>query len=181
MIELPTLDLNELAAGAIPAITPALGAALAEAAGVCLESQEHSPGVALTIRGYRDGSYSLTWVPVSEQARSRAYNEQTRATEMGAAGIATLLAQRVTGYLVMEPSRIGTGFDYWLGELSGGNLEYRAGLEVSGIRRGSHVDIRTRMREKLQQASQSGDQRWETYAIVIEFGRPLAEVQKNDL
>ena len=41
------LDLRELAAGDIPAITAALGAALAEAGGVRLESQGHNPGVTL--------------------------------------------------------------------------------------------------------------------------------------
>ena len=181
MTGLPTLDLNELATGNIPALTPAMGAALAEAGGVCLESQGHSSGATLIVQGYQDGSYSLSWTPANEQARNRAYNEQERATEMGAAGIAILLAQRVTGYLALEPSRRGTGLDYWLGELSDGVIKYQAGLEVSGIRRGSEGYIRTRMREKLRQASQSGRQQWETYAIVVEFGRPLAEVQKNDL
>ena len=173
------LDLGELGRGNIPALTAAMGAALAEAGGVCLESQGHSPVATLTVRGYAEGSYILTWEPASEQARDRAYNEQERATEMGAAGIGVLLGQSITGYLALEPGRRGAGFDYWLGELSDGVPEYRAGLEVSGIRRGNAGQIRTRVREKLQQVRQSGRQRWATYVIVVEFSRPLAEAQRN--
>ena len=110
-----------------------------------------------------------------------AYNDKNRATETGAAGIATLLASKLTGYLVLEPSKGGTGFDYWLGEITDGGLEYLAGLEVSGIRRGADSTIEARMREKLQQASRSNRPGFATFVIVVEFGRPLAEVQKNDL
>ena len=177
----PTLDLNYLATGSVPAITPALGAFMAEAAGVCLESQGHNQGVTLEIQGWREASYSLRWTSVSNQANDLAYNDQVLATEMGASGIAALLASNLTGYLVLEPSRGGTGFDYWLGEVSDGALEYLAGLEVSGIRRGSASVVAARMREKLQQAGRSNRQGFETFAIVVEFGRPLAEVQKNDL
>ena len=53
------LDLNDLANGLIPAITPAIGAMLAEAAGVCLESQKHDQNVNLAISGYSDSSYFL--------------------------------------------------------------------------------------------------------------------------
>ena len=174
------LDLRELAAGNIPAITAALGAALVEAGGVCLESQGHNPGVVLTVRGYREGRYTLTWAPVSAQARSRAYNEQERATEMGAAGIAVLLAQRITGYAALEPCWRGTGFDYWLGDLAEGIPVYRVGLEISGIRAGSEGQIRARLREKRQQVEQGGHQQWATYVIVVEFSHPQAEAHRND-
>ena len=174
------LDLRELAAGNIPAITAALGAALAEAGGVCLESQGHNPGVVLTVRGHQEGSYALTWAPVSAQAQSRAYNEQERATEMGAAGIAVLLAQRITGYAALEPCWRGTGFDYWLGDLVAGIPVYRVGLEVSGIRQGSAGYLSARVREKQRQVEQGGRQPWATYVIVVEFSYPQAEAQRND-
>ena len=173
------LDLRELAAGNIPAITAALGAALAEAGGVCLESQGHNPGVTLTVRGYQEGRYALTWAPVSAQARSRAYNEQERATEMGAEGIAVLVVKAATGYEVIRRSRRGDGFDYWLGERGPREFIAQAGLEVSGIRAGSEGQLRARLREKRQQVAQGGRQQWATYVIVVEFSRPRAEVQEN--
>ena len=181
-LERDLLDLNDLSAGNIPAITPAMGAALAEAAAVCLESQTHGPGVRLSVRGYREGGYTLRWQPVSPQASNLAYNEAERATEAGALGIAILVAQAETGRVVMEPSRRGTGFDYWLGETSANGIVYTAGLEVSGIRRGDETVIRARVREKLRQANRRKRERpdLDIYVIVVEFGRPLAEVQRNE-
>ena len=176
------LDLNDLSVGNIPAITPAMGAALAEAAAVCLESQGRRAGVRLSVSGYREGGYTLRWQPVSPQGRDLAYNEAERATETGALSIAILVAQAETGYVVMEPSRRGTGFDYWLGETSGNGIVYTAGLEVSGIRRGDETVIRARVQEKLRQANRRKRERpdLDIYVIVVEFGRPLAEVQRNE-
>ena len=181
-MELALLNLNDLSVGNIPAITPAMGAALAEAGAVCLESQGHTAGVRLAVRGYRDGGYTLDWPAVSSQARDLAYNEAERATEVGALGIAILVAQAETGYAVMEPSRRGTGFDYWLGETSDDGIVYTAGLEVSGIRRGDETLIRARVREKLRQANRRQRERpdLEIHVIVIEFGHPLAEVHRNE-
>lgn len=170
------LDLRELGSGNIPALTAAMGMALAEAGGVCLESQGHSPGAALTVRGYTEGGYTLTWAAVSEQARDRAYNDAAKATEMGAEGIAVLIAKSVIGYEVIRRSWRGDGFDYWLGAWGETDFIAQAGLEVSGIRSGSDRQVRARVREKRLQANQGGQQQWATYVIVVEFSRPLAEV-----
>ena len=175
------LDLGELGRGNIPALTAAMGAVLAEAGGVCLESQGHSSGATLTVRGYADGSYTLTWAPVSEQARNLAYNDAAKATEMGAEGIAVLIARAVIGYEVIRRSRRGDGFDYWLGVWVETEFIAQAGLEVSGIRNGSDRQVRARVREKRSQAHQGGRQRWATYVIVVEFSQPLAEVNENAL
>ena len=50
------LDLNTLKDG-LPAITPAFGAALAEAGGVCLEDRGHSQGKELQVQGHADSSH----------------------------------------------------------------------------------------------------------------------------
>ena len=178
------LNLDDLGKGDIPAISPAFGKALAEAGGVCLESQGHSVGVRLIVRGYSDSSYALAWSPITEQSR-RSWNDPEYATEHGAVGIAVLIAKAETGYSVIEASRRGTGFDYWLGEqsvegeMSDESLVYKAGLEISGIRHGDDHIIRARVREKLQQANRPGYPQLEIYVIVVEFGRPLAEVEKK--
>lgn len=175
------LNLDDLGKGDIPAISPAFGKALAEAGGVCLESQGHSVGVQLIVRGYSDNSYALAWSPITEQSR-RSWNDPEYATEHGALGIAVLIAKAEIGYSVIEASRRGTGFDYWLGEkseMSDESLIYKAGLEISGIRHGDDHIIRARVREKLQQANRSGYPQLEIYVIVVEFGRPLAEVQEK--
>lgn len=96
------LDLNDLGNG-LPAITPHFGMILAEAGGICLESQGHVQGVQLCVRGYSNGSYPLAWPPITEQTR-RCWNDHEVATEHGAMGIAILLAQRMIGYTVIKRS-----------------------------------------------------------------------------
>ena len=169
------LDLNDLGHG-LPAITSFFGMALAEAAGVCLESQNHAQGVELCIRGYSNKSCLLAWPEVTEQTR-RCWNDPEEATEYGAVGIAVLLAPKVIGYTVIERSVRGTGFDYWMGEESN-HFEYKARLEISGIRKGNYRDVKARIRQKLIQTGRS-DGSLPTYVIVVEFGRPLAEVHEK--
>ena len=173
------LNLNDLGAGEIPAITPAVGNALAEAAGICLESQGHTPGVRLTVRGHSDNIHVLTWTPVAAQAHL-SWNDPNFATEKGAEGIALLVAKAEFGYSIIRQSWKGTGFDYWMGEASDEGFIDNAGLEISGIRNGDDPAIRARVREKLRQAGRSANPGLRTYVIVVEFGRPVAEVQENE-
>lgn len=169
------LDLNDLGHG-LPAITQYFGMALAEAAGVCLESQSHVQNVRLRIRGSINTSHSLAWPEVTEQTL-RCWNDEEVTTEHGAVGIAVLLVQREIGYTVIQRSRKGTGFDYWLGEESI-PFQNKARLEISGIRKGCDHDVKARIRQKLIQTGRS-DGSLPTYVIVVEFGRPLAEVQER--
>lgn len=171
------LNLDDLGTGRIPAISPAVGNALAEAGAICLESQDHQPGVSLSVRGYHEQAYPLTWQPATEQAR-RSWNSPDTATEKGAEAVAILIAKEVIGYSVIRQSRKGTGFDYWIGEESSEGFLDKAGLEISGIRRGEYNRVRARVRKKLRQADRS--RQLPTYAIVVEFGNPLAEVQRNE-
>ena len=169
------LDLNELDTDNIPGISPAKGNELAEAGAVCLESQGHTRGAYLTVRNGANNSYRLDWPPVTDQAR-RTWNDEEEATEDGAVGIAVLLASREIGYAVVLRSRKGTGFDYWLGE---GVLDFKARMEVSGIRNGNDSQVRARVQKKLRQMNRSNALGLPAYAIVVEFGRPLAEIKKQ--
>ena len=169
------LDLNELGDG-LPAITPSFGKALAEAAGVCLESQGHAVLTQITIRGHVSIEHPLVWPQVTEQIL-RTWNDPDEATEYGATGIAVLLARQELGYLVIERSVKGTGIDYWMGDESDAlSFERKARLEISGIRSGSSSAVRDRVRQKLQQTTPS-DGSLTAFVIVVEFGTPLAEVQ----
>lgn len=170
------LDLTRLASGNIPAITPALGSMLAEAAGVCLESQDHSVcNTVLYVSGTVSKSCSLRWIPITPQAR-RAYQNETRTTEHGAEGIAVLLADRELELTVIEASWIGTGFDYWLGEENDETFQRKGRLEVSGIRQGNDSDLNARVQQKLTQTSRSDCLGLPAYVIVVEFGQPTARV-----
>lgn len=174
------LSLTDLGDGNIPAITPSIGNMLAEAASVCLESQGHEPGVFLLIRGGKSNGYTVTWAPITAQARDRAWNDESNATEWGAVGIAVLLARPETGYDVIDQSRKGTGFDYWLGDASDDPVfQHKARLEVSGIRQGDDRAVRARVNQKLQQTDRSAGLSIPAYVIVVEFGQPLAEVRQR--
>ena len=192
------LDLNDLDTDDIPGMDRQKGNDLAKDAAVCLEFQGHAPGVQLTVRGMVDIRYTVIWPLVTAQnLRTRADTQE--ATEDGAAGIATLLAIRQIGHTVIARSRRGTGVDYWLGNddnssvttaeramtdemgylLQDDSLVVRGRMEVSGILRGSDSEIRRRVRSKLGQTDQSDATGLPVYVVVVEFGRPLAEVRKK--
>ena len=177
------LDLNNLGNSSIPGVTPALGNALAEAAAICLADQGHQPGGRLAVRGIVNRIYTLNWQPAAEQAhRIWQYN---RATEWGAEGIAVLLAESETPYTVIEAGIQLTGIDYWLGDASDTMFQRKARLEVSGIRQRSDgmvsdSVIAQRVNDKLRQTNQSDDTQLPAYVIVVEFGRPVAEVHLNE-
>ena len=173
------LDLNDLSLGRMPGITAASGGALAQAAGVCLESQGHAQGVNLQVRGDRQGNHQLHWPLVPPQA-GRSWGDE--ATEQGAAGVAALLAREEIGYLVVERSKRGTGFDYWLGSQAEEVASYEAKMEVSGIRSGNESKIRRRVREKMEQMARPSppvSPNLPAYAVVTEFSRPVAEIRER--
>ncbi len=170
------LDLNDLANGLIPAITPAIGAMLAEAAGVCLESQKHDQNVSLAISGYSDNSYFLIWPSITKQQSVNAWNDAEYTTEYGAVGIAVLLAKEEIGYEVIRRSRKGTGFDYWLGDEMRHPFQDKARLEISGIRKGDPQVLDARARRKLKQISRSDNLGMPAYVVVVEFGQPAAKI-----
>lgn len=175
------LDLNELRQG-MPAITPAFGETLAEAAGVCLESQGHIQGVELRVIGYASNLYSLYWPTITDQTR-RTRNDLQEATELGAMAIAVLLSRKEIGYSVIERSVKRTGIDYWLGADDGAPpFQNKARLEISGILKasGNNVEraVKARVNQKLRQTERS-DGSLPAYVIVVEFGSPLAEVQQR--
>ena len=170
------LDLRNLRNG-FPGMLSSLGDTLAQAGGVCLESQGHIPGVQLQVMGYLYNTYSMDWPEVTQQAR-KCLNDPNEATEWGAVSVAILLAKSELGYSVMERSRKGTGFDYWIGDETELPFDRKARLEISGIRKGSNLDVKARVREKLKQVAQSGPSPT-AYVIVVEFGTPLASIEKK--
>jgi hypothetical protein len=170
------LNLDGLSMG-LPAITPAFGASLAEAGAVCLESQGHQPGIEMLVEGDLSGCFQLDWSSVTAQML-RCWNDMEYATEQGAYGLAFLIVQQLTGYTVIERSVKGTGFDYWLGDMSlTGALafERKVRLEVSGILQGQESRIRARVKEKVQQTQQYKNP-LPVYVVVIEFGQPQARM-----
>ena len=177
------LDLNELGLG-LPGITPEWGKAMAQAAGVCLESQGHRQGVQLHVTGVGENTYVLHW-PLTTGQTLRAFADFQEATEFGATAIAVLLAKKEFRYAAIERAVKGTGIDYWLGpETDGPPFQFKARLEVSGILRVEGNDkeveseVASRIRQKLRQTQPSSGS-LPAYVIVVEFGTPLAGVNKT--
>ena len=175
------LDLAELHRG-LPAITPAYGSALAEAAAICLTEQGHKPGVELRVTGDFSKQCCVVWPEVTAQMR-RCWNDLEYTTEQGAYALAFLLIGWLTDFTVIRRSRKGTGYDYLLGyvdvEIDEDNyLEGMARLEVSGIRAGNSSLVKTRVKLKKEQVKPS-DGLLPAYVIVVEFSCPLAQVVRK--
>jgi hypothetical protein len=168
------LDLSALGDG-LPAITPHFGSCLAEAAAVCFEDQRHQSGVVLTLDGDAFGRYSVLYPAVTEQMR-RCWNDHEVTTEHGAYAVAIAAIADLTEFTVIERSRKGTGFDYWLGKDSDELFQAKSRLEVSGIRSGDDAELHRRTLQKQRQIRPTGGMS-SAYVFVVEFGTPRGRVK----
>jgi hypothetical protein len=148
---------------------------LAQAAAVCLDHQTHKSHVRLVVDGAFTATFSLWWSEGITEAKRRFWNDLEEATQQGAYAVAILLVRALTGYTVIERSRKGTGFDWWLGTED--NLfQGKARLEVSGILRGTTRRINSRIKARMGQTRQSDNLALTAYVVVVEFGTPRAKV-----
>lgn len=164
----------------LPAITPAFGATLAEACAVCLTDQGHTQGVELKVKGEFTAVFKLYWQEVTDQML-RCWNDSEYTTEQAAYGVAFLVIQELTDYTVIERSRKGTGFDYWLGKKAQTNelpFQNAVRLEVSGIRKGDDSRVKARVKLKVEQVSPT-DGALPAYILVVEFSNPLGFIAKK--
>ena len=160
-----------------PGITPDFGGCLCEAASVCLENRSHQSGVAMSVSGALSShSLPVTW-PATDQHTRNCYADMQFATEFGAYGVAVLLVEHLTDLTVIERSRKGTGFDYWLGPKgsSAPLFQDKSRLEVPGLLDGEESDIRSRLREKAAQLDRGGVP-LPGYGFVVNFGAPETRV-----
>lgn len=124
-------------------------------------------------------TFSVVWDSTTEQMR-RCWADPDVTTEHGAYGIAVLLLPALTDLTIVQRSRKGTGFDFWLGPMPVDELLFqeKARLEVSGIRKGSESEIKARLRQKKEQTKRS-DGLLPAYIVVVEFGEPKSRVVKR--
>jgi hypothetical protein len=149
---------------------------LAESAAVCLEDRSHQVGVQINLLGMQATVFKLEWPSVDDQQR-RCYNDLQEATERGAYGVAILVVREITGKVVVERSKKGPGFDYWLGDNDDDLLfSGKARLEVSGILSGSTAQLQSRVKQKKAQIKPS-DHLAPGYIAVVEFGNPTAHLE----
>ena len=183
----PKINLAALSDG-MPGLTPACGTMLAESAAVCLEDCEHQTGVQVQLRlvgmpitfealGIMPiEAFHLEWSAVDEQQK-RCYNDLQEATERGACGVAILLLKELTGKVVVERSKKGPGFDYWIGAAEDEFLfTGKARLEISGLLSATPSEIKARAKQKKTQIKPS-QHLAPGYVAIIEFGSPTAQVE----
>lgn len=170
------LELATLKNG-MPTVPPSFGEWLSHTASYCLEDRGHSNGVSLKVVGAFSKTFKLIWDAIDDRTR-RFCQDAEVATEHGAYGIAFLLIKKLTDYNVIERSKKGPGFDFWLGKENDSLFNNKARLEVSGIRNGDMGEIRTRVNQKMAQTKPS-DGSLSAYIVVVEFSMPLSEVVKK--
>lgn len=157
----------------MPGITGAFGTCLMEAGAVCFEDQGHPSGVEIEVQGSFEGKFNVVWPEVTDQVK-RCWNDLEVTTENGAYGVAFLLTRFFTGFTVIERSRKGTGFDYWLGHEDDLPFQNKARLEVSGIRNGDEKEIKSRVNLKLKQVQRTAG--LPVYVAIIEFSNPTSRM-----
>ena len=166
------IDLEELVGG-MPGLSPRMGAAMAEAAGVCFDDCGHCSPTTLRLLGDLGGKADVSWQVPDQQAK-RSWADESYATEQGAYAVAIGIACQARGLVALERSRKFNGFDYWLGRDETTLFTNKVRLEVSGIRRGTAAQLTARVRQKVNQIEVSCGL-LKGLVIVVEFGKPCAQ------
>lgn len=146
------------------------GSIFAQMASVCIESVGSGIESILEV----NGNYSETILIVREilNDSARRFNaDMQRSTEFGAYAISSLVVPELTGLTVIEASKKGTGFDFWLGAINdtGPLFQRKARLEVSGILKGSQLALNSRVKQKTNQISPTDDTPYPGYISVVKF------------
>jgi len=179
MTEKRQLDLEQLFGGDLPGITEALAEACYEAIMICFEHHNHKAPTECNLNDLEGAQtwLKIVWARQIDDKTRRAWGDARNAIEDAAVGFAHLIMPMFTEYTIIERSRIGTGFDYWLGykeEVSNFTFQRRARLEVSGtLKQDRPSKIVRRVKEKIEQMKQSDSLGLPAYVVVVEFGRPI--------
>lgn len=170
------ISLNELAKG-LPGINSICGSFLCDASRVCLDNQNHTSGVKILLEGISNANCKIVWKGKIDEQSRRSWNDTQEMTEYGACGIAILLILKLTEYTVIERSKKGTGFDYWLGYRNS-ELPFQnsARLEISGILKGDRVTFNSRVSQKLKQTFPTDNTELPAYVVVVEFSEPKVKM-----
>lgn len=157
----------------MPSLTSASTQFRGEAGAVCLDSQYHGVRCQLSVAGCFEETFGLSRPRVTDEMR-RSHNDQEKATEHGAEGVAFLLALKLTPYRVIEQSRRGTCIDWWLG-FRGKLFQHAGRLECSGLRAGTAGQLEARTLEKVARARRANST-LPTYVCVVNFKPPCVKM-----
>ena len=166
----------------MPGITPIEGANLYENAIVLLHKSGHVSPTKFKVTHTISEDFSLEWNDVFNEQMNRTYQDEQSATERAAVCISALLTVQLTDYTIIERSRKGTGFDYFLGSKADKFFIPQARLEVSGIAKETEQNLlTTRYRQKVEQTNISDQSSMPAYISVVEFKTPKAIYGKKEI
>lgn len=172
------IDVTAIKQG-LSGITPIAASQLYEAFEVCMHTCGHGEQAKLTMDGLTKDCIDLAWMDEYNEQKERTYADMQYTVEHGAVCLSVMLATALTPYTIIERSRKGTGFDYWLGDKSSILFQKKARLEVSGILKGDDSAISRRYAAKIEQTKQSDSLQLPAYISVIEFSVPKALFNKR--
>jgi len=174
------LDLDSLVTG-IPAMTPACAGYFKEACMVCLDSQDHSSGVGLSVDwGGDNEDLTVRWLDTVDSQTRAAHRDLRKATDPAACAIALLLVRELTDYTAIEQAVIGTTVDYFLARQPLDDtlmFNCTARLEASGIlkEKGSNT-VEARVKEKLARLKHEG---LPALIVIVEFANPKSKMVQS--
>ena len=143
---------------------------------VCMNYYSHLEETPLEMDGSID-AVVLKWKNDCNDVIIRTYADMQYTTEHGAVCLAVMLTTNFTPYTILERSRKGTGFDYWLGDKDCALFQKKARLEVSGILKGDDTALKNRYKAKVIQTGRSDVTGLPAYISIIEFSKPKAIFQ----
>jgi hypothetical protein len=157
-----------------------------EAAIYCLTHNGHKSGAELEANG-RSGGHKLVWKKTIGAKVRNVWSDHQVATEIGAEGIAAVMAKQLTTFTILSRASKTTGIDYWLTnkeeETKPENelllfQNKAARLEVSGLLAGSDAQYKARIKQKIKQTHRSISTGLPAYISVTDFGRPRTTFKK---
>lgn len=168
------VNLSDITLG-MPGISPIVGADLMENCMTMFHRCGHTIPTQLCMSGINNETVSIQWEDNVNDQVERSHADTTENTELSAVCLSVLLIRLFTDYTVVSRSRIGTGFDYWLGKNDDPLFTPLARLEISGIEKESPSNtIEIRYKQKEKQVAASDETGLPAYISIIEFGTPKA-------
>lgn len=163
----------------IPAIPQETAVYYKYACMVCLDNQNHKPGVVLEVaHGRNKDSFEIHWQDEVTPQLLRAYADLTKTTEVAACALALLLVRELTDFTAIEQATRGTTVDYYLIRKTQDAtfiFNHAARLEASGILQEDHSNtVDSRIKSKLDRLKP--DPRLPTLIVVVEFSNPWSKM-----
>jgi len=163
-----------------PGLSEVLSNMCYEACMVCLRRNGHSDGVSMQLKGLMEKRIPLRLFDYFDDRVERSWQDTGDAAEYGAICISSLLLIECIDYTIIERSRKGTGFDYWLGYDNDLLFQNAARLEVSGIfKETENNTAEKRFQMKMKQTDKSDNYNIPAYISVVEFSNPKTIFDKK--